>query len=99
MKRLVEWRRRESNESPHFPNCKPGHNFRNEPPALTVFWKCSEGTASHDLTLPDVSENGAIIAIAAAWPFLPPHIRETILTLVDAAQVKSPVKEISHELS
>ena len=48
-----------------------------------VTGECACGGNRRDGTSPDV--NPCVSRIAAAWPSLPPHVKETILMLVDAS--------------
>jgi hypothetical protein len=47
----------------------------------------NDGHSAASLGTPAESMPAAVAHIAQAWPDLPPHIRETILTLVDAGRI------------
>jgi hypothetical protein len=49
-----------------------------------AFWKCPSGSSCQSVTLSDAPDY-----LAEAWPKLAPHVREAILTLVDAAVLQA----------
>ena len=83
----MEWRRRESNPRADFCKALNGQSLQSGCALGAAIEQHSAGTKGHPL-----ATNGAhlsslpasVAVIADAWPALPPHIRESILTLVDA---------------
>ena len=51
---------------------------------VAAHWQRPPAPNCHGLTTSDTRISPTISYIAARWDFLPPHIREAILTLVDA---------------
>ncbi len=80
-----------------FPNVLSDKGLQKPPTSHTAHWQDPAGRNCRCITSP--GEDASFDHIAAAWPFLPPHIRETILTLVDAGQLKTPAKENRHDFS
>jgi hypothetical protein len=64
------------------------NDLENGPTDKSVMWSQSltnEGDCQ-PLSRPDADgHSGTLLYIAECWPNLPPHIRESILTLVDAS--------------
>jgi hypothetical protein len=58
----------------------PANDLDKAPPLPTAFWECAKGNDCHCLTSIGCPED-----LLKAWPHLPPHIKETIHTIVDAA--------------
>jgi hypothetical protein len=54
---------------------------------VAAHWQRTPAPNCHGLTAPDTGISPGIGYIANRWDFLPPHIREAILTLVDAGVV------------
>jgi hypothetical protein len=84
----TEWRRRESNEETICRNECSGNSLREQPKALGASGECLPSSRCQCSALAGTSLESsppAIRHIANAWPNLPPHIREAILTLIDAA--------------
>src|SRR5262245_55233746 len=77
--RYTKWRRRELNPQAHSSNELPVNALEKAPPPPTAFWECARGSDWLRVSSPDCAEY-----LLAAWPHLPPHIKESIFTLVDA---------------
>jgi hypothetical protein len=90
-----KWRRRESN-----PQADPSNDLR--PNELGKGHSCESVNASQSLstngdfhaltTSGTTSCEASLCYIAAHWQHLPPHIREAICTLVDAAIARPPAQ-------
>lgn len=70
-------------------SCEPEGESKSQlttsPDDLAAVWQRSNGPNGHALAGTDTHEVPASIRyIAERWHLLPPHIRESILTLVDA---------------
>jgi len=59
----------------------------NRPTGLAASGQRSPDAASQPVAA-NVANSPALAQLVEAWPNLPPHIREAILTLVDAAGIK-----------
>lgn len=78
---LTKWRRRGSNEDDEVRNALADIALGDEGSEATAFCQCSDDAGGHGLTeIPP-----AVQRIAKAWPFLKPHLREAIVTLIDTA--------------
>ena len=62
----------------------PANDLQKAAPPPTAFWECAQGSDCHCLTSVGCPEY-----LLNAWPLLPPHVKETIFTLVDAALSRS----------
>jgi hypothetical protein len=56
------------------------NDLEKSPLPLGVFWECAKGGDCHCL-----AAGGTPEFLLQSWPHLPPHVKETIFTLVDAA--------------
>ena len=86
--RSYKWRRRESNPIDYIYNQLNGHDLQIEEEEGAASEQRSPISNRHFNSLIDTvidSIPPSVSRIADAWPLLPPHIREAILTLVDAA--------------
>jgi len=79
-----KWRRRELNEQVSSSNDLSAHDLEKTSPPPTAIWECAGGGECHRL-----APNGCPEYLLRAWPRLPPHITETIFTLVDVALSQS----------
>jgi hypothetical protein len=85
VKVCAKWRRRESNADREICNDLDGQELANSddsPSTLgprTGVCRCREVSAN-----PQSDYSSALDYIAAAWPRLQPHVREAIMTLIDA---------------
>jgi hypothetical protein len=68
-----QWRKAEPPQTP-----LNGETFSG--PVANKLCRCRSSRPSH--------ESAAIDYVAGSWPVLPPHVKEAILTLVDAATTK-----------
>lgn len=59
------------------------------PTALAASGQRSSDAAGQHVAA-NVANSSALTQLVEVWPNLPPHIREAILTLVDAAGIKLP---------
>ena len=55
------------------------------PNELGVTGECATGIGSLLAALDDTEHTATLHFIAGAWPHLPPHIRASVLTLIEAA--------------
>lgn len=76
---LAKWRRRELNENAVLLNEFAGNHLEQQAYASAVIQQCFKNIDCLRLPSTDAPE-----VLLSAWPVLPPHIREAILTLVDA---------------
>jgi len=53
--------------------------------SLGATGECVSGSSCQNSSLPDNEFAPSIAFIAQAWPYLAPHIREAIITLIDAS--------------
>ena len=63
----------------------PANDLEKAPPPPTAFWECATGSERHCLT-----SIGCPEYLLHVWPVLPPHVKESIFTLVDAALSQRP---------
>jgi len=78
-------RRRGSNPRADFSNDLSDNDLRNEPIQRAAFEQCFDNTDCLCLALDGIDDTAVIVRIARAWPNLEPHIRDVILTLIDAS--------------
>jgi hypothetical protein len=71
------------NEQASFSNELPANELEQGATLPTAFWECASGGDCHCLT-----SIGCPEYLLHSWPRLPPHVKETIFTLVDAALSK-----------
>lgn len=71
------------NEGAISPNHFPANDLAKEPIPPTAFWECAS-----DSDCRCVAEDVVPFFVRQAWPRLPPHIKDAILTLIDAASVQ-----------
>jgi len=82
------WRRRESNEQATLHNQFEGNDFGNRPIPLGASGECRPSSDCQCSSCADMcldAPSASIQYVAEAWSSLPPHIREAIMTLIDAA--------------
>lgn len=89
-----EWRRRESNPPTASRKCLTEGELANSPEPLSGYCQETSGTGWLDSTADDGgdarddNETESLRRVAGAWSHLQPHIREAIITLIDAALVQ-----------
>jgi hypothetical protein len=78
-------RRRFRFPPPPFSNSLNDNQLPDEPSGLAACGQRQSCPVCHSLATADTEIASAFQFVAAAWPDLPPHIREAILALVNAA--------------
>jgi hypothetical protein len=68
-------------------NNKWENDLRQLDKARAAIWECAEVTEWQVVTDDGTNVDAALLHVISVWKRLPPHIRETILTLVFAADV------------
>jgi len=84
---LTKWRRLESNEAIGCRNHFSDNDLQKAHQSATAFWQCVEIREWQDVTDGGTNADAALVHVIGAWKRLPPHIRESILTLVFAADI------------
>src|SRR5205085_12484551 len=79
-----KWRRRELNEETNPPKSYEGNELEKEPLLSGASGECAQNSDCPSVT-------GSVIPaiVVRAWPILPPHIREAIIVVIDAALTSS----------
>jgi len=72
--------RQELNPQASCPNELPANDLEKIPRPPTAFWDCAKSGNCHCL-----AASGTPEFLLHSWPRLPPHVKETIFTLFDAA--------------
>lgn len=62
----------------------PPNDLDEEQLPVVAYWSQSETTDSGRQESPDFDTSDAVRFIAHRWNLLPPHVREAVLTLVEA---------------
>ena len=65
--------------------------LQDEEKSLGVFWEWTRGCDCQCLTSLGKENVESLRPLLAAWPHLKPHIREAIITLVDASLLQQPL--------
>jgi hypothetical protein len=63
--------------------------------SLGAFWEWTQDGDCHLLSSLANEHADSIRHLVAAWPLLPPHIREAIVTMIDAAKCNSRCEGVS----
>jgi hypothetical protein len=76
-------------------NDLPPNDLRHGEKSLGAFWEWTKDRDCHLLSLFGNRNADSFRNLLKAWPFLPPHIREAIFTLIDAAKFNSRREGVS----
>lgn len=82
-----------------FPNTFSDGNLPRVGRTLGVSGECAAGGDCRCMTLIDTEFAPTFLYIAERWPLLPPHVREAVLALIDAGQLKNSAEENRHGFS
>jgi len=89
VKELGEWRRRGSNENTENRNGESANDLGDSQSRVSTSGPRNGGTYRQQMA--EKVENGfatSLQFIADRWPFLQPHIREAVITIIDCASRK-----------